>query len=130
MTERNYTLKNWMGVGLIIVGAVMLLFAPASSLMGSIVINAGAVIIFLVFVQRRWRREPDIQDERTKKIGAHGLSWSWMFTLMLMAILYLLIAGQVIDPDPGLLLVGLMLFTGVSGRLFQVYFYRKGDIGY
>ena len=130
MTERNYMLKNWMGIALIITGALMLLFVPSLLMMGNILLAMGAVIIFIVFVQRRWRKEPDIQDERTKKIGAHGLSWSWLLTLMLMCVLYLLTAGQVINPDPGLLLVGLMLFLGVSGRLFQVYFYRKGDIGY
>ena len=130
MTERHYLLKNWMGVGLIMVGALVLILAPSYSMVGSILLNTGAVIIFIVFVQRRWHREPDIQDERTKKIGAVGLSWSWLLTLMLMCVLYLLITGQIIDPDPGLLLVALMLFTGVSGRLLQIYFYRKGDIGY
>jgi NADH:ubiquinone oxidoreductase subunit 6 (subunit J) len=130
MNERNYTLKNWMGVGLIVVGALLLLFAPAYSMLGSILLNVGAVLIFIIFVRRRWRKEPDIQDERTKKIGAVGLSWSWLMTLMLMCVLYLLTIGQVINPDPALLLAGLMLFTGVSGRLLQVYFYRKGDIGY
>ncbi len=130
MTEQNYTLKNWMGVGLIVAGALVLMFAPAFSMLGSILLNVGAVLIFIIFVQRRWRKEPDIQDERTKKIGAAGLSWSWLLTLMLMAVLYLLTTAEIIDPDPGILLVGLMLFTGVSGRLLQVYLYRKGDIGY
>jgi len=130
MTERYYTLKNWMGVGLIVAGALVLLFVPAYSMLGSILLNVGAVLIFIVFVQRRWRKEPDMQDERTKKIGAAGLSWSWLFTLTLMAVLYLLTTAEIIDPDPDLLLAGLMLFLGVSGRLFQVYLYRKGDIGY
>ncbi len=130
MTERNYMVKNWMGVVLIVVGALVLMFAPAFSMLGSILLNVGAVLIFIIFVRRRWRKEPDMQDERTKKIGAAGLSWSWLLTLMLMAGLYLLTTAQIIDPDPGLLLVGLMLFLGVSGRLLQVYFYRKGDIGY
>lgn len=51
-------------------------------------INAGSIVLFITFIRARRYRKGPVKDERTIKIGAYGLSYSWLITLILISLLF------------------------------------------
>jgi len=72
------------GILLIIAGLIEMVFlAPLSGrAFSSALVSMGTVLVIISGL-RLWRGEKDsFQDERTRKIGAYGLSWSWFLTFV------------------------------------------------
>ena len=91
-------------------------------------ISAGVVRVTIAVVMGLRRQDEVISDERTRRIGAYGTTYSWVLTLVLiLAFLWLDFLGLVSFNLQGTLLV--LLFTMLlSARLFQWYLFRQGDI--
>ncbi|MBP1928872.1 hypothetical protein J2741_001419 [Methanolinea mesophila] len=118
--------------GILVFGAglLMLILGPAS-LQGGVslsCISAGSVLMIISAFRLSGKGRYQ-QDERTRKIGAYGLSWSWFLTFIaLFAIFWLNVLG-LFTPDVSTLAVFLILLMGVSAKGFQWWFFRKGDVG-
>ena len=117
------------GVVLLLVGLAELLVAPsdAHDTRALSFVTFGFVLVFLAGA-RLFRSENDLlQDERTRKIGARGLSWSWFLTFMVLFVLFWLDYLGVFSPGGGAVIVILILLMGISAKIFQWYLFRKGD---
>jgi hypothetical protein len=118
------------GVTLLIAGLAELLFMPVDGPgnMAISFVTFGFILVFLAGA-RLFRDETDfLQDERTRKIGAYGLSWSWFLTFIMLFGFFWLDYLGIYKPDAGTLAVILILLMGVSAKVFQWHLFRKGDV--
>lgn len=130
---KTRTWLAWMVlVGLFMLGAgiveMSLLSPPTGRAWSSAFISMGAVLVVFSGL-KLWRGEGDsFQDERTRKIGAYGLSWSWFLTFLVLFVVFWADYLGVWSPDAATLSVLLILLMGISARVFQVYLSRRGDV--
>jgi len=91
-------------------------------------VSAGVVMVIVAVITGFSRQGEVLSDERTKRIGAYGTTYSWVLTLVLiLAFLWLDFLGLASFDLQGTLLV--LLFTMLlSARLFQWYLFRQGDV--
>lgn len=92
-------------------------------------ISAGFVLTILSGLRLLTGEKNYMQDERTKKIGAYGLSWSWFLTFLVLFGIFWADYLQIWSPDGKTLSVLLILLMGISAKGFQLYLFRKGDVG-
>ncbi|MDH7491400.1 MAG: hypothetical protein QHG97_03240 [Methanolinea sp.] len=105
-----------------------LLSPPAGGTFSSAFISMGAVLVVFSGL-KLWRGEGDsLQDERTRKIGAYGLSWSWFLTFIVLFVVFWADYLGVWSPDAATLSVLLILLMGISARAFQMFLFRRGDV--
>ena len=118
------------GIFLLIVGLIGMILTPVSQAgqFAGAFISAGTVLIIIAGL-RLYRGEKTYQqDERTKKIGAYGLSWSWFFTFITLFVVFWINYLGLAFFDVGTLAVFLILLMGISAKAFQWWFFRKGDV--
>ncbi|RXE56680.1 hypothetical protein ABH15_00385 [Methanoculleus taiwanensis] len=91
-------------------------------------VSAGIAMLIVTMITTFRYRDEVQADERTKKIGAYGITYSWLFTLVLVFLLfwvdYLDLAALSLQGVLALLGFGMIL----SARAFQWYLFRKGDV--
>lgn len=118
------------GISMIMIGMAEMVFLSGTSSpnLASAFISAGFVLTILSGL-RLWKGEKDyMQDERTKKIGAYGLSWSWFLTFLVLFGVFWADYLHLWSPGAQTLSVLLILLMGISARGFQLYLFRKGDV--
>ena len=117
------------GVLMIISGIVSILLTAGEAIIGTMLLCAG--IAFLVTGIIRHRRDGDDpeSDERSKKIGAYGLSWAWLTGLLFMfGLFWLDYLGMLRLSTQNALAVSILVLA-LSAGLYQAYLFRKGDVG-
>jgi hypothetical protein len=134
--------SKWRYLYRLIVGSVMVIWGIAGLLLdpggnpaiSDALIAAGTVFVIAGFRLRRevslslpFREVPE-QDERTRKIGAWGISWSWTLTLFFMAGLFWLDNFKVVTLSAETALGISVIVMAISALLFQLYFQMKGDV--
>ena len=112
-----------------LVGAMILLMFwrkgdPASITIG---VNIIAIVILTSFFRKKYP-EKYVKDERTKKLGAYAVAWSWQLSYMFIAVLILAdYLGYFSLPSDALL--GIIFFFMTATMLaFRWHFLRKEDI--
>jgi hypothetical protein len=126
--EKKYLYTLVLGIIIMAAGMLSIAFQEVDEPISISLINVG-LIIFLVTVFRLFRRGklPD-RDERTKKLAAYGITYSWLLTLVLIAVLYWVEYFKLVELTVGAVL-GILLFCMiVSSNVFRWYFMQKGDI--
>ena len=131
-----FSSRNW--VTIMFASGTVLLFAGLLQLVLMPTIAPGnAAISFITFGfilvllagSRLYRGEQYYrQDERTRRIGAWGLSWSWFLTFIALFGFFWLDYLGIWSPGAGTLSVVLILFMGISAKAFQIWLFRKGDV--
>ena len=119
-----------------IIGAVLLLAAMAMQMflggvdfhIVSMVLVAGMVLLGTGVVRSMRYGEGPETDERTKKVSAFALSYSWLVTLVLVNVLFLMEEFSVLAMTAGQALGSIISVMIVVPILFQWYFRRKGDV--
>lgn len=119
----------------IIIGAVMVIYGLAFS-----ILNAGDAIIGTVFlcagvmflvtgIVRHWKYgdEPE-SDERSKKIGAYGITYAWLTGLIFMTALYWLDYSGWLRLGTQNALAASVLVLALSAVVYQAWLFRKGDV--
>lgn len=130
MEKRNKRKLVLAGIILLITFAGVLLaaFYGNKSIMPIIFFNAG-LIFFVIIVFSLFKKGdlPD-RDERTKKMSAYGITYSWLVTLVVITGLsmgqYLRLINLTAEEVLGILL----FFMIISANIFKWYFLQKGDI--
>jgi hypothetical protein len=124
------TLMIVLGVALLFIGLAEMLLAPAAVAENiAIPLVSIGFILVLIAGARYFRGEKTYQqDERIKRIGAYGLSWSWFLTFIVLFVVFLMNYLGLAFFDVGTLAVFLILLMGVSAKGFQWWFFRKGDV--
>jgi hypothetical protein len=120
----------WMLTQAVILAVLLLavLWSGANTVSVSAVISM--IIAVLVVWVVRWKRTVDVpeRDERTKKLGAYAATYSWLLTLVLIAVLFWVDYFMVVELTVAQAL-GTTLFAMVlSMNVFRWYFSRKGDV--
>lgn len=87
-------------------------------------------LAFLITGLARWKRfgENPEKDERTRRIGAWGLSYSWIASLFFMMALFWLDYLRVVTLTAGTAIGASVIFMTLSAVVFQMALSRKGDI--
>ncbi len=127
----NLKYKAFLALGslLILVGLLMLMGGWDGGGDSASVLMTIGVVIIAVMALSLWRRGVDIEaDERTKKIGAYGLSYSWLLTLVLLFLLFWIDRLALMALKAGDVLLAAILVMTISAKLFQWHLSRKRDV--
>ena len=126
--KRRYAIQIAAGAVLAAAGLILPFLTGGAEALSSILVSIGLVIL-MVAALRHWRfRDEPEKDERTQRIGAYGISWSWFLTLVFLAILFWVNYLGVLVLTAETVLLSTILLMGISARIFQWYFFRQGDV--
>jgi peptidoglycan/LPS O-acetylase OafA/YrhL len=134
--EKWYKTRTWIGV--IFLFGVFLLAAGLYGLLtgapsagdgfANYAVSMGFIMVLLAGARLLAGESSYRQDERTRKIGAYGLAYSWFLTFLALFGVFWLDHFGVALPDAGTLAVGIILLMGLSAKAFQSWLFRKGDV--
>ncbi|WAC05407.1 MAG: hypothetical protein OS112_01885 [Methanoregula sp.] len=113
---------------MVISGIASIFLNAGDTIIGTILICAG--FTFLIAGTSRHRRYGDgpESDERSKKIGAYGLSYAWLTGLFFMFALFWLDYLGMLKLSTQNALLASILILSLSAGIFQMYLFRKGDV--
>jgi len=116
------------GALMITSGMVSILLAAGEEIIGGILICAG--FAFLITGLSRHRKDGDSpeSDERSKKIGAYGLSYAWLTGIIFMFGLFWLDYANILKLSTQIALALSIVVLALSGSIYQMYLFRKGDV--
>jgi uncharacterized membrane protein len=117
------------GALMIVSGIVSVALTAGEAVVGTILLVAGCAFLFTGIARHRKDGDGPESDERSRKIGAYGLSYAWLTGLLFMFALFWLDYLNLLRLDTQTALVLCILVLAVSARLFQLYLFRKGDVG-
>jgi hypothetical protein len=72
---------------MVITGIISIIMTVGEPIVGTILICAGLIFLFTGIVRHRKFGDDPESDERSKKIGAYGLSYAWLTGLFFMVAL-------------------------------------------
>lgn len=113
---------------LIVAGISLIAMVEEYQQTGIGLVNIGTIVIFITFVKARRYRNGPVKDERTIKIGAYGLSYSWLITFVLISLLFWIDEFEITQLTVKQVLAILMITMPVTAKGIQWYLFRKGDI--
>ena len=119
----------------IIIGGLMLVSGIISMMLntgeagiGTILVAAGIVFLITgISRHRKFGNDPE-SDERSKKIGAYGLSYAWLTGLFFMFGLFWLDSLGMLTLTVQHALMASILVLALSAAIYQAYLFRKGDV--
>lgn len=126
--EKKYLYKLILGIALMAAGILSDAFFDIDILIPIVLVNTG-LIIFVATAFRLFRRGdlPD-RDERTKKLAAYGITYSWLLTLVVITVLSWIQHFGLAELTANSVLGILLFFMIISANVFRWYFMRKGDV--
>jgi hypothetical protein len=116
------------GTLMIISGIASMILTAGEAIIGTILIVGGVAFLAVGITRHRNDGAEPESDERSKKIGAYGLSYAWLTGLFFMFALFWLNYFNIVKPDTQTTLVLSILVLALSARIYQVYLFRKGDV--
>jgi len=126
--EKIYRYKLVLGIIIMLAGMLSAAFHIFETTTSIFLINMG-LILFVITAFRLFRQGdlPD-RDERTKKLAAYGITYSWLLTLVLIAVLYWVEYFKLVELTVGGVLGILLIFMSISANVFRWHFMQKGDV--
>lgn len=126
--EKIYRYKLVLGITIMLAGMLSVAFHMFDMSISIFLINLG-LILFVITAFRFFRLGglPD-RDERTKKLEAYGITYSWILTLILIAVLYWVDYFKMVELTVGDVLGILLIFMSISANVFRWHFMQKGDV--
>ena len=118
---------NLISAMLLLIAMVMIFVYDNNTIIPLVLLVASLTLTIALLVRRKLSVEEPESDERTRKNGAFGLSYSWMIGVV--GIVFLFWAEFFGIWRPGTLLalgISLLLFL-LSAVVFLAYLSRKGD---
>ncbi len=117
------------GAVMILSGIVSILLTAGEAIISSMLLAAGfAFLITGISRHRKYGDDPE-SDERSKKIGAYGLSWAWLTGLFFMSGLFWLDYLGILRLSTQNALALSVVVLALSAVIYQSYLFRKGDVG-
>jgi len=127
MNARN-VYRIIIGALMFVSGSVAILLTAGEGGAGSMLVAAGIVFLLTGIVRhRRYGDDPE-SDERSKKIGAYGLSYAWLTGIFFMFALFWLDYCNVLILSVQDTLMLSIFVLAFSAMVFQVWLFRKGDV--
>jgi hypothetical protein len=127
MKQRNLY-RIIIGTLMVVSGLVSLILAEREAVIGSILLVAGLVFLTTGITRHIRNGESPESDERSKKIGAYGLSYAWLTGLFFMFGLFWLDYLNIVKLQTQIALALSIVILSLSARLYQMYLFRRGDV--
>lgn len=127
MKPRNFY-RIIVGALMTVSGIITMILTTGDAIFGTILLAAGLVFLATGITRHRKDGDNPESDERSKKIGAYGLSYAWLTGLLFMFALFWLDYLNIVKPDTQSALVLSILVLAISARIYQMYLFRKGDV--
>lgn len=110
------------------IGLIQHLTGTSADATTGMFITSGVVV--LVFAGARAMREDEgpEQDERTRRIGAYGITYSWFVTLVYLFVLFWAENMGLLALSSSDVILSSILLMAVSAKVFQWWFFRQGDV--
>jgi hypothetical protein len=126
----RFKYRYWWAAGilLILLGVILGAVSGGQNVASGGLITSGIIIVIAMLGKAIRTEEGPRQDERTKKIGAWGLSYSWFLTFITLFIFFWLQYLEVLTLSTQMVILLLVLEMAISARFFQWYFFRRGDV--
>jgi hypothetical protein len=113
---------------MLVSGLISSVFEPVGSVFSTIFITAGCAFLAVGILRHRQFKDGPESDERSKKIGAYGLSYAWLTGILFISLLYWLdIMGILLLRTQVALAFSLMVLA-ISAVLYQMYLFQRGDV--
>ena len=117
------------GALMLISGLVSIVLTSGEAIIGAIFFTAGLVFLITgIFRHRKYRDGPE-SDERSKKIGAYGISYAWLTGIFFMFMLFWADYLGVLKLNAQVALAVSIMVLALSALICQIYLFRKGDVG-
>jgi len=107
---------------------LLVLWSGVNTVSVSAAISMLIAVIVVGFV--RWKRTADVpgSDERTKKLGTYAATYSWLLTLVLIAVLFWVDYFSIFKLTVTQTLGTTLFVMVLSMNVFRWYFGKKGDV--
>lgn len=116
------------GLLMLMSGIVSILLTAGVAGIGSILIAAGCVFLITGITHHRKYGDYPESDERSRKIGAYGITYAWLTGLFFMfALFWLDNLGILMISTQNALLLSILVLA-LSAVIFQAYLFRRGDV--
>jgi len=119
----------------IIIGTVMAVYGLAFALMsdkdtlvGTVFLCAGLAFLITGIIRHGKYGDDPESDERSKKIGAYGITYAWLTGLIFMTALFWLDYAGMLRLGTRNALAASVLVLALSAVIYQAYLFRKGDV--
>lgn len=116
------------GILMITSGIASMIITAGEAIIGTILLAGGVVFLAVGITRHRQYGDDPESDERSKKIGAYGLSYAWLTGLFFMFCLFWLDYLGVMRLGTQVALALSILVLALSARVYQIYLFRKGDV--
>lgn len=127
MKQRNLY-RIIIGILMVVSGLVSMILTSGEAITGTILLVAGITFLLTGIIRhKKYGDEPE-SDERSKKIGAYGLSWAWLTGLFFMFGLFWLDYLNIVKLGTQIALALSIVVLALSAGLYQVYLFRRGDV--
>jgi len=127
MKPRNFY-RIIIGALMIISGIVSILLTGNEVIVGTILLCPGFAFLITGIIRHRRDGDDPESDERSKKIGAYGLSYAWLTGVFFIFGLIWLDYLNVLRFSAQNALALSILVLAFSAVIFPMYLFRKGDI--
>ena len=117
------------GAVMILSGVVSILLTAGEAVISTMLLAAGFAFLITGISRHRKYGEDTESDERSKKIGAYGLSWAWLTGLFFMFGLFWLDYLGILRIGTQNALALSVVILALSAVIYQSYLFRKGDVG-
>ncbi|MCK9631117.1 MAG: hypothetical protein M0R30_05685 [Methanoregula sp.] len=110
-------------------GLTVLVMSNGEGIIGILLLCAGlAFLITGIIRHRRYGDDPE-SDERSKKIGAYGITYAWLTGLLFMTGLFWLDELNMLTLSVQNALALSILVLALSAVIYQIWLFRNGDVG-
>jgi uncharacterized membrane protein len=127
-TKQRNLFRIIAGTLMLISGLVSIVLTSGEAIIGSIFLTAGLAFLITGIIRHRKYGDDPESDERSKKIGAYGLSYAWLTGLFFMVGLFWLDYLGILMMGTQLALALSIVVLALSALIYQLYLFRKGDV--
>ncbi len=127
MKQRNLY-RIIIGILMVVSGLVSMIMTYGEAITGTILLVAGITFLLTGIIRHKKYGDDPESDERSKKIGAYGLSYAWLTGLFFMFGLFWLDYLNIVKLGTQIALTLSIVVLALSAGLYQVYLFRRGDV--
>jgi hypothetical protein len=127
-TNRRNLYRIIIGALMIVSGIIGAIFTQGGSIFSAILLAGGCAFLVVGVIRHHQYGEGPESDERSKKIGAYGLSYAWLTGILFISALFWLdLMGTFRLGTQDALALSIVVLA-LSAVVYQVYLFRKGDV--
>jgi len=125
--DNRYRYILYVAVIAVVTGVMASILQVGNEEVANILINIGVALIAVLLIRLSSTGNLPEKDERTKKRGAYGLSYSWLITFLafVTGLMTSILQFAQLTVSGVVFIVGIPILVTAKG--FQWYFLSKGD---